>query len=150
MVLAAETAADLMTLNPKSIGHRATVDEAMAFLAGRGISAAPVIDDAGRPIGVVSRSDVLIRKRHGATHLMAPRPVFSENGSVHAPAQRGTVRDIMTPAIFCVASDTPAAKVVKKMLGLKVRRLFVVDGNGVLVGVISTFDVLRKLRKAAS
>jgi CBS domain-containing protein len=35
--------------------------------------------------------------------------------------------------------------VVEDMLGLKVHRLFVVDGNGILVGVISALDVLRHL-----
>jgi CBS domain-containing protein len=51
----------------------------------------------------------------------------------------------MTPAVFCVHTDTPAAKVVDKMLALNVRRLFVVDDDGVLVGVVSAFDVLRGL-----
>jgi CBS domain-containing protein len=32
------------------------------------------------------------------------------------------------------------------MLGLKVHRVFVVNGGGVLVGVISALDVLRHLR----
>ena len=39
----------------------------------------------------------------------------------------------MTPAVFCVHADTPAAKVVDKMLALNVRRLFVVDDEGALV-----------------
>jgi CBS domain-containing protein len=34
---------------------------------------------------------------------------------------------------------------VEKMLALNVRRLFVVDDAGVLVGVVSAFDVLRGL-----
>jgi CBS domain-containing protein len=51
----------------------------------------------------------------------------------------------MTPVVFGVHADTPAAKVVEKMLALNVRRLFVVDDAGVLVGVVSAFDVLRGL-----
>jgi predicted transcriptional regulator len=31
------------------------------------------------------------------------------------------------------------------LCGLNVHRLFVVDGNGILVGVITALDVLRKL-----
>ncbi len=54
----------------------------------------------------------------------------------------------MTPAVFCVHADTPAAKVVDKMLALNVRRLFVVDDAGVLVGVVSAFDVLRGLGRS--
>jgi CBS domain-containing protein len=49
--------------------------------------------------------------------------------------------------VFCVHADTPAGKVVDKLLALNVRRLFVVDDEGVLVGVISAFDVLRVLAR---
>ncbi|HXG09196.1 MAG TPA: CBS domain-containing protein [Gemmataceae bacterium] len=153
MVLSARTAADLMTPNPVSIHHGATVPEAAAFLAARGISAAPVIDEAGRPIGVVSRTDILQRQGQRAVYLVGSpeyyerleRPVFSEDGARDEAPNRVTVRDVMTPVVFCVGPETPAAKVVEKMLALEVRRLFVVDGAGVLIGVVSAIDVLRKL-----
>jgi CBS domain-containing protein len=126
LALHARTAADLMTPNPVSIGRYSTLTEAATFLTGRGISAAPVIDDAGRPVGVVSRSDILAR--HQTTAV-----------------DRSPVHTVMTPAVFCVRPDTPAGKVVEEMVGLGVRRLFVVDDSGALVGVISAIDVLRKL-----
>jgi CBS domain-containing protein len=44
-----------------------------------------------------------------------------------------------------VAPDTLAGKVVSEMVSLKVHRLFVVDDDGILVGVISALDVLRHL-----
>ena len=126
LTLHARTAADLMTPNPVSIGRASSVREAAAFLTARGISAAPVIDDAGRPVGVVSRSDILV-------HHQAPAP------------DRTPVHSVMTPAVFCVRLDTPAAEVIDTMVGLGVRRVFVVDDAGVLIGVVSAFDVLRKL-----
>ena len=49
------------------------------------------------------------------------------------------------PVVFSVAPQDSVTRVVGDMLALKVHRLFVVD-DGVLVGVISAFDVLRKLR----
>src|SRR5262249_21708562 len=58
LTLTAETAADLMTPNPVSIRDVATVREAVALLTDKGFSAAPVIDQAGRPIGVLSRADI--------------------------------------------------------------------------------------------
>lgn len=128
LILRAGTAAELMTPNPVSIGQDATVLEAAAFLAGRGISAAPVIDKAGRPVGVVSRSDILVRYHT-------------------ALAGRTAVRELMTPTVFCVHPDASAPEVVETMVGLGVRRLFVVDDSGVLVGVISALDVLRHLRR---
>ena len=57
------TARDLMSPNPRSIQGGATVPEVLAFLTDTGFSAAPVIDDAGRTIGVVSRTDVVVYER---------------------------------------------------------------------------------------
>jgi CBS domain-containing protein len=139
------TAADLMTPNPKSVRQTATVAEAAAFLSLRGISAAPVIDEAGRPVGVVSRTDLLNHRGQRAADLPGA-PGRAGGGSGPAlPVDEAVVRDVMTPAVFCVGPDTATEKVVEKMLGLNVCRVFVVDDEGVLVGVISAFDVLRGL-----
>ena len=51
----------------------------------------------------------------------------------------------MTPIIFSLRAEAPAAKVVGEMVSLNVHHLFVVDGDGSLIGVISALDVLRKL-----
>src|SRR3954471_16296271 len=66
LTLNAETAADLMIPNPLSIRQNATVKEAAAFLTDRGISAAPVIDNAGRAVGVLSRADIVVHHREAA------------------------------------------------------------------------------------
>jgi predicted transcriptional regulator len=54
----------------------------------------------------------------------------------------------MTPVVFSVGLHAALPKVVEQMVDLKVHRLFVVDGNGVLVGVISAVDILRRLAPA--
>ena len=112
------------------------------------ISAAPVIDEAGRPVGVVSSTDILIHVGQGAVYRVgSPEPpALSGDGPRADVTDRSTVQDVMTSGVFCVRPETSAAQVVKKMLALKVRRLFVVDVEGVLVGVISAIDVLGKLR----
>ncbi len=158
LLLRAETAAHLMTPNPVSVRENASLREALTLFIDKGFSASPVIDAAGRPVGVLSRSDLLIHDRESATYLHQ-EPEFYHKEELHTPAgeplgrgfqvekvDRTCVGDLMTPAVFSVAPDAPAAKVVHDLLSLKVHRLFVVDDNGVLVGVISTFDVLRHLR----
>lgn len=154
MSLWAETAADLMTTNPISIGADVTVREAVMVLIDRGFSAAPVIDEAGRPVGVVSRADILVHDRE-----MEGRPLCYYNkedlkthdgeqltGFQGKEVDRTRVSEIMTPAVFSVEPDTPAAKVVEQLLSLRVHRMFVVDRSGILLGVISALDVLRHLR----
>jgi CBS domain-containing protein len=158
LYLAAETAADLMTPNPVSIREDATRREALALLIDRGFSAAPVIDAAGRPIGVLSRTDLLVHDRETVEHLL-PVPEYYDREELAAtllgPLSDGfevervdptLVRDLMTPAVFSVGPETPVARVVAEMLALKIHRLFVVDDRGVLVGVVSPLDVLAQLR----
>lgn len=159
MTLSASTAAELMRPNPVSIREDATVHEAVALLTDKGFSAAPVIDDAGHPIGVLSRSDILVHQREKVDYL-APGPDYYRREELTTGkgerlddrefqvenVDRTLVRDIMTPAVFSVIPETPASKVVAQLLALNVHRLFVVDGTGVLVGVISTTDVLKKLQ----
>ena len=159
MTLDADTAADLMTPNPVSIRDRATTKEAAVLLIDKGISAAPVIDQAGRPVGVLSRTDLLIHNRETVEYLKPP-PKFFDEADLTTPAgevlpggfqvervDRTRALDVMTPVVFSVEPETPAKRVVAEMLALKVHRLFVVDSAGVLVGVISALDILRHLRQ---
>jgi len=135
-------AADLMTPNPVSIRESAPVEEAIAFLTDSGFSAAPVIDEAGRPVGVISRTDLVVHERE---RIAAPAGAGVAEDRVGRP-DGATVRDLMTPALFAVSPRASAADVVDQMVSLNVHRLFVVDESGVLVGVISALDLLRQLR----
>jgi CBS domain-containing protein len=137
LTLRAETAQQLMRSDPVSLRADATVREAVILFAGKALSVAPVIDDAGKPIGVLSCSDILVHEREKAE---------ARQGSAFVP-DTAVARDLMTPAVFAVAPETPAAGVVAELLRLKVHHVFVVDAQGVLVGVISANDVLRGLRR---
>jgi CBS domain-containing protein len=153
-------AKDLMATNPVSIRRDANIREALELLTERGFGAAPVIDEAGRPIGVLSRTDILIHEREFARHArvpdvtsleaahtdwdLFPDPAWGDGFSIEVtdPTSAG---EIMTPAIFSVSLETPAREVVRRMLELKVHHLFVSDGDTSLVGVISPLDVMRCL-----
>jgi CBS-domain-containing membrane protein len=141
------TAADVMKSNPKSIGHRATARNTAKFFCANALDTAPVIDDAGRPIGVVSRTDLLeywgCRRDQLWTLVNGESACNSTNAGIYHGVAEPTVLQIMTPVVFCVPVDTPIRKVVQKILALEVRYLFVKDEHGVLVGAISVFDLLR-------
>ncbi|HEY1858975.1 MAG TPA: CBS domain-containing protein [Gemmataceae bacterium] len=155
LVLKAETAADLMTPDPLSIRADASVQEAVAFLIDKGISGAPVIDVADRPVGVLSQFDLLVHDREKTKYVVPDSEYTDANPALYRhlrenfqieKVDRTRVRDVMTPLVFTAAPDTPAGTVVEDMQSRKIHRLFVVDGNGLLVGVISALDVLRFLR----
>lgn len=157
LILSAETAADLMTKGVVSIRHGATIREAGAFLVESGISGAPVVDDAGRAIGVISHTDIV---RHDSIPRVKSADVsdfYREVDPRCPPLLRGfiydkraesvPVSDVMSPVIIQVATDDSALSVIARLLALKIHRLFVADVTGTLVGVVSSFDVLRHLRR---
>jgi CBS-domain-containing membrane protein len=51
----------------------------------------------------------------------------------------------MTPTVCSVRPETSAKMVIEEMALLRVHRLFVIDADGVLVGVIAASDVVRHL-----
>jgi CBS domain-containing protein len=137
-----------MIPNPISLRSEASAGEAMRLFTEKGITAAPVIDESGRPVGVVSRSDLLIHKcvqekQHDGGYFRDGSIESVDN--VPKPNSPMTVRDLMTPAVFAVSQDTPVSRVVSDMIGLRVHRLFVVAEDGTLVGIITTMDVLKHL-----
>jgi CBS domain-containing protein len=131
LTLQAHTAADLMNPGPVSIADSDTVPDAVEFLTKRGFGAAVVIDAAGHPIGVITKTDILV-------HTARRKPGLEPDET--------PVTEIMTPAVFSVRPDTTAQSIVEQLLEIGVHHLFVMDTGRVIVGVISPVDVLRKLK----
>ncbi len=120
-----------MSPGPVSLADTDTVPDAVAFLTERGFGAAIVIDAAGRPVGVVTKTDVL-------HHTRRRKPGLEPDDTL--------VTEVMTPAVFSVRPETSARSVVEQLLETGVHHLFVVDSAGVVIGVISPVDVLKKLQ----
>jgi CBS domain-containing protein len=149
-------ASEVMTSSVVSISETASVREAMATLIDRGFSGAPVVNGAGRPVGVVSQSDILIHDRNNAARAQRVPDYYMHadlTAAVGEPVtgfqvesvDRSVVRDVMTPVVFSVSPEMPTRKVIEEMLRLRVHRLFVIGGDGVLIGVIAMSDVVRHL-----
>jgi CBS domain-containing protein len=67
------TAADLMSTELVVIAQSMPIRDAVRLLFAKQISGAPVVDAAGRCVGVVSRSDfAMLGLQHGADVLVAP------------------------------------------------------------------------------
>ena len=156
--LHAVLAEDVMTPNPVSIREELTVHEAVVFLTERRISAAPVINEAGRPVGVVSEADILRHDREHADHLYwlpqkeVDRELTLPSGEhlsgksfeVEVPDVT-RVKDIMNPVVYAVRRQTHIHEVVRQLTERRIHRLFVVDEDNSLVGVITTLDILSRL-----
>jgi CBS domain-containing protein len=149
-------AAELMTPDVVSIAESAPLREALTMLIDRAFSGAPVVNEAGRLVGVISQSDILIHDRNaGVSSKRVPEfyldsDLTATGGEPTQSAQvesvdRTAVRDVMTPVVFSVRPEATARAVIEEMLRLRVHRLFVIDRGDVLVGVIAMSDILRHL-----
>ncbi|MFF3518107.1 CBS domain-containing protein [Streptomyces sp. NPDC002573] len=106
------------------------------------ITAVPVIDDEGHPVGIVSEAD-LLRK---AASLPDPegRPVghrLSLDELARADAE--TAEAMMSAPVVTARPGWNVVETARTMYRHKVKRLPVVDDLGKLVGIVSRSDLLR-------
>jgi CBS domain-containing protein len=113
--------ADLMTPSAITVQRGTAFKEVARLLDEFGITALPVVDDAGHPVGVVSEADLL--QKHGS-------------GS-------DTAADLMSaPAVTALPgwSVVRAARLMRKN---QIKRLPVVDDENHVIGVVSRSDLIQ-------
>jgi len=123
--------AELMQRNIRTVRGEASVAEAIVSLADGHISGMPVVDGAGKVVGVLSTTDVLTAEAE------VEDPVARQ-----ALLENTTVQDIMTPRPFTIGPGADVREAARQMLYGDVHRLFVAEGDQV-VGIISTTDIVR-------
>ncbi|GAA3367928.1 CBS domain-containing protein [Streptomyces sannanensis] len=117
--------ADLMTPTAVSVQRGTAFKEIARLLDEYGITAVPVIDDEGRPVGVVSEADLIRGK--------------ISQGSAN------TAEGLMSSPAVVARPGWSAVRAARLMEEHRIKRLPVVDDSGRLIGVISRSDILQLL-----
>jgi len=148
--------AEIMTKHVVCVQPDLGIEALTDLFLERGISGAPVVDSAGRTLGIVSKTDVLRDYAdRGETAELGAAEVKS--GGIRAQLDRGmhvldtrdaTVRDVMTPLAFTLPADASIARASALMALEGVHRVPVVAETGRVVGILSALDVLRWLALA--
>ncbi|MBL8678193.1 MAG: CBS domain-containing protein [Myxococcales bacterium] len=116
----------------RTIREDSSLSDADHILREHTLSSLAVIDDAGRPLGVISRTDLLrVGRAKSAFGRRAPL--------LELPAQ--PVSSVMTRGMLSVAPDASLADAATIMVSQHVHRVFVVQGAQ-LAGVLSTRDLM--------
>lgn len=125
------------------------------------IHGAPVVDDVGALVGVISSADLLraVAEEHGAARVEAnylrDLVEFSSPDWIAQPEdfqdrlRELTVSDAMTTEVVQVSPDASLEEVAGALCDNRVHRVMVVE-SGIPVGIISTFDLVSQMRHAAS
>jgi CBS domain-containing protein len=107
------------------------------------ISAVPIVDQHGMPVGVVSDSDLLLKERL-AELADEDRPRHLWRGRHEHEKARGVIAaELMTSPAITIGLDARLAEAARVMQERNVRRLIVVDGRGRIAGIATRSDLLQ-------
>lgn len=145
---------ELMSRPVRRLSMNARIRDAAEFLRRWAISGAPVFDLHGRPVGVFSLRDVAGHLANRFEELpvidvkkerirKTGEPIPEDDGFHFEKIDDARVSDVMTPAILCIDPDAPVLDAIRMMRERSIHRIFVRRGQGPLLGVVTTMDVLR-------
>jgi len=136
------TIADVMTTDVVAVSRGATYRAIVQLLAERRISAAPVVDEARKVVGVVSEADLLYKVEFAGA--VAHRRFFPTRRRSPREKGEGTVAwELMSSPAVTAEPKTSLHAAARLMTEKGVKRLPVVTEDGVLTGIISRADLLK-------
>lgn len=129
-------AREMMTPTPARVFETARVRDAVEMLQALEVRHLPVVNDDDELVGMLSDRDL--------RGLAVPDVAAGELQGTVLRAMDSSVAAVMSSSVVSVEEEDEVEDVVELMLDSKVGAVPVVDGDGVLVGIISYIDVLRK------
>lgn len=133
---------DVMTSPVETVGAKTGFKAIAERLRALAISAVPVVDEAGRVVGVVSEADLLPKQDRAD---LEDHQRFLEGPQARrdrARASASTAGELMSCPAATIRADAPVAEAARMMRRRGVKRLPVVDDEGHAVGIVSRGDLL--------
>jgi len=145
-------ALQIMTKDVITVSPQTTIEDAAKIMLQTHISGLPVMDGAGRLVGIVSESDFLRRSEIGTGRK---RPAWLQfflgpgTAAAEFVRERGRkVQDVMTPDPITVDEETPLEELVRLMERNGIKRLPVMNGR-MLRGIVTRSNLLQAVASMA-
>ncbi|MEV5845345.1 CBS domain-containing protein [Streptomyces sp. NPDC051985] len=116
--------------------------ELVRLLAENDVTAVPVVDDLGCPVGVVSEAD-LLRKSADQADASGRVPIPHLEAWERAKAGGSRAEELMSAPAVCARPEWSVVEAARLMETQHVKRLPVVDEADRLLGIVSRGDLLR-------
>jgi CBS domain-containing protein len=151
------TAREIMTREVITVSPETRVEELAHLLWENKISGAPVVDEKGNLLGVVTESDLIDQNKK--IHIPTVAAILDSIIILENPHRldaeirkmAGTrVRDIAAFKTITVKENTPLDEIASIMSRKRIHTLPVTDGEGNLVGVIGKSDIIKTYIKKDS
>lgn len=148
---------EIMTDAVVTVTPQVRLDVLARIFLDAGISGAPVTDENGKPVGMVSKTDLLQAstappgEAEAEVHsLRTAEGVELEFGPGFRPEHltARTVGDVMMPLTFAIPDTATVSQAAALMAHEGIHRVVVTSSDDRVVGLVSTIDVLRWMAKA--
>lgn len=145
------TAADVMTRDVITVKKETTIRELAELFARHRISSAPVVDDTGAMIGIVTETDLVEQDK--SLHIPTVISIFDwviylesdKKFEKELKKMTGqTVGDIYTEKVIHVAPNTPVSDVADLISSRRINSVPVVEDDRV-VGIVARIDLIRTM-----
>jgi CBS domain-containing protein len=144
-------ARDIMTTEVVSVSPETPARKIAELLGKKGISAVPVVDSAGAPIGMVSEGDLIGRdetereaRRDWWLTLLAEGEALNPDFLAALRSPERVARDVMSAPVVTVGEETDINEIAQLLTAYRIKRVPVVR-DGRIVGIVSRADLVRAL-----
>ena len=124
-------AGDLMRTELVTFHENDPIDEVLDVLVEQHIHGAPVVDDGGCLVGVISQLDIHFGR------MSREQPNGPDSGRLLA-------RDVMTSPPVSATEDTDVVELCQLMYRLRIHRVPIVRGSRI-AGIVSSLDVCQAI-----
>jgi CBS domain-containing protein len=137
------TVSDVMTSHVHVASPLAPFKLLVRLIEENRVSAIPIVDQQGVPVGIVSETDLLLKERRHELEASNDLLHLNKRRRDRAKAAATVASEVMTIPPITVALDTSLSEAARHMQEKNVRRLVVVDKRGRIAGIVSRSDLLQ-------
>jgi CBS domain-containing protein len=144
-------ARDIMSTNVVAVAPNTPMPDIARTLFERRVSAVPVIDESGMPIGIVSEGDLLGRRSGEAVArrdwwlaALAEGEHINPDFITEVRSARITARELMSAPVVTVNELTDVKEIADLLSTYRIKRVPVVR-DGHIVGIVSRADIIKSL-----
>lgn len=152
MLKQAASVRNVMVADPITVKPSDSVETVLQLLEEKHISGLPVVDNAGKVVGVVSEADLLFKEKPIRMPLYL---TFLDSIIYLEPLDKFKhqlkkslgvlVEDVMTSKPITITPDASVSQAAELILNQRINRLPVIDDAEKLVGIVTRNDLLKAL-----
>lgn len=147
-----KTVADVMSRDPILVRPQTPLKEAIQILAEKRISGLPVIDDAGKLVGIISETDLMWQETSvtpPAYIMILDSVIYLQNPGTYErdlhKALGQTVGEVMSKNPVAISPQKSLKEAAQLIQNHKVQRLPVLDNGGNVIGILTRGDIIRAM-----